>query len=219
MKKLLKEIIIGVLIFFPYLLMVRLWEKLPNQLPIHFGIEGEPDGWMDKGSFVYLPAVFGIGLYALIYMIPKIDPKKKIELMGEKYYAFRLIMHLLFTGIFSIIIYKSTTGLKDGFVLIYLLLGLFYILMGNYFQTIRPNFFIGIRTPWTLANDAVWKKTHVFGGRLWLGGGIVLVLLFLWTNHKLLLSYAFLSVTAILVFLPIVLSYYWFQVDSKKQID
>ena len=69
--------------------------------------------------------------------------------------------------------------------LIFPLIGLLFAFLGNYFKTIKPNYFIGIRTPWTLENEEVWKKTHLIGGKLWFVGGLLMALTFVLPNEML----------------------------------
>lgn len=96
-----------------------------------------------------------------------------------------------------------------------LIIGLLYLILGNYFKTIKANYFIGIRTPWTLENETVWKETHKLGGKLWFIGGLILILSSLLlekqTNFTL-----FIIVTAIISIIPVVYSYLKFQ-NVKKQ--
>ena len=82
--------------------------------------------------------------------------------------------------------------------------------LGNYFKTIKPNYFIGIRTPWTLENEEVWKKTHLFGGKLWFIGGLLIFILSLIIpdNYSF---YVLITVTVIISILPIIYSYLEFK--------
>ena len=90
-----------------------------------------------------------------------------------------------------------------------------YIVCGNYFKTIKANYFIGIRTPWTLESDEVWKSTHRIGGIVWFIGGFAIVIssliLSVQTNFKLLTI-----ITIIIVLTPIIYSYYKFRSIQKQ---
>jgi uncharacterized membrane protein len=98
--------------------------------------------------------------------------------------------------------------LKPAFIFAFI--GILIALLGNYFQSIRPNYFIGIRTPWTLENETVWKKTHRLGGRLWFGGGLIIIILTLILGNNKAIAITFTSIIAILVIVPIVYSYFEF---------
>ncbi len=88
-------------------------------------------------------------------------------------------------------------------------------MLGNYFQTIRSNYFIGIRTPWTLENEQVWKKTHLLGGRIWMAGGLLIVILsFIITdNHSLMIAFGILCF--IMVIIPVIFSYTEFRKEKN----
>ena len=97
------------------------------------------------------------------------------------------------------------------------MIGLLFIMMGNYFQTVRPNYFVGIRTPWTLENEQVWKKTHRLGGRIWVAGGISIVLLGLLINSVTAMLICFFGLILIMVLVPVVYSYMEFRKNRFDQ--
>lgn len=142
-------------------------------------MEGEPDGWAGKSALVAITLSTTIGLYLLMLFLPKIDPKGKLQNMGNKYDQLRFILIIFMSAIVTFIIYYSANGSETGnnFSFIIILTGGLLAFLGNYFQTIKPNYFIGIRTHWTLESEQVWRKTHRLGGRIWLGGGLLIVLL------------------------------------------
>jgi uncharacterized membrane protein len=80
-------------------------------------------------------------------------------------------------------------------------------MLGNYFQAVRPNYFIGIRTPWTLENEQTWKKTHRLGGRLWMAGGILIAILSLIIWNNLAIAITFGVILSVMVMVPVVYSY------------
>ena len=92
---------------------------------------------------------------------------------------------------------------------IFAIIGLLFAFLGNYFKTIKPNYFIGIRTPWTLENEEVWRKTHLLGGKMWFVGGLIMALTFVLPESLSL--YVFLGITAIISVIPIVYSYLEFK--------
>jgi uncharacterized membrane protein len=90
-----------------------------------------------------------------------------------------------------------------------------FLVLGNYFKVIQPNYFIGIRTPWTLENNEVWKVTHVFAGKLWVVGGLVIVLGgLIFENHSF--SIAFIPLVVVLAIVPMVYSYIKFKEIEKR---
>jgi len=92
-----------------------------------------------------------------------------------------------------------------------ILIGLLFTIIGNYMPSIKPNYFIGIRTPWTLENEMVWTKTHQLAGKLWFPAGLIVILLSLTIRDHQLMHVIFLSITAIIALVPIVYSYIIFK--------
>lgn len=95
------------------------------------------------------------------------------------------------------------------------LMGIMLALFGNYFQAIRPNYFIGIRTPWTLHSEQVWKKTHYIGGRLWMIGGVLITILSFIIHNNHVLGVLFGVLLFILVIIPVVFSYVEFRKEKN----
>lgn len=215
MKKYLKELVLWVLILLPYIYIATIWSELPDRVPTHFNIHGEANGWSDKTTLMFIPGAFGIGLYILMLIIPFLDPKDKIQQMGDKFYTFRFVLTLFISVLMTYILYASKEGsLKNPNVLI-VILGALFAVLGNYFQIIRPNYFIGIRTPWTLESEHVWKKTHVLGGRIWMTGGILICILSFVISDNRSLMIVFGILTFILVIIPVVFSYMEFKREKK----
>lgn len=173
-----KEAVIGLILLLPFVYILFMWSKIPEQVPTHFNVKGEPDDYSTKAFALLLLPFMNVIIYFILFFIPRIDPRKKnYALFGSSYQNIRLVIHLFLAGIF-IFITQTTSGgepLKlNAFLSIMLL---FFALLGNYLRTVRSNFFVGIRTPWTLSNDVVWRKTHELGGRIWFYSGITLAIM------------------------------------------
>lgn len=91
--------------------------------------------------------------------------------------------------------------------MLFALIGMLFAMLGNYLQTIRPNYFIGIRTPWTLENEQVWKNTHHLGGRLWIVGGALITILAFFIKNNQMYSNIFGVLILLMVIVPVVFSY------------
>lgn len=206
MNKYSKELVFVILIAIPFIYMAFIWENLPDKIAIHFDFEGNPDNWTAKNMIVYLLLALGLGTYLLMLFIPKLDPKKKIEQMGDKYYSLRLVMSLFMT-IISIYILFSGNGENVNPAFIIALTGGFDVVFGNYLQTVKPNYFIGIRTPWALENEQTWKKTHRLAGRMWMLAGLVILIISFIIKNNSVLGILFLNITLIIVIVPIIYSY------------
>jgi len=206
MNKYSKEVVFIILIAIPFMYLAFLWEDLPDKIAIHFDFEGNPDNWTTKNLIIYLLLALGIGTYLLMLFIPKFDPKKKIEQMGGKYYSLRLLMTFFMT-IISIYILYSGNGDKVNPSFLIAITGSFDMVFGNYLQTVKPNYFIGIRTPWALENEQTWKKTHRLAGRMWMLAGLVILIISFIIKNNYLLGILFASITFIIVIVPIIYSY------------
>ena len=215
MNKFLKELILWVLIVIPFIYLAMVWENLPAKVPTHFDLAGNPNDWSEKTSLPYMIAAMGIGSYLLMLLIPYFDPKKKIAQMGDKYYSLRFIMTLFMSVISFYLLYVSNKGEINPNLLI-ALVGAFYAVLGNYLQSVKPNYFIGIRTPWSLENEETWRKTHRLGGKLWLTGGLLTMLIAFVVKSNTMLAITFGTVTAVVAIVPVVYSYLEFRKIHKN---
>ncbi|MGA2407807.1 MAG: SdpI family protein [Bacteroidales bacterium] len=215
MNKYLKESLLWALIVLPYVYLAIVWKKMPDQVPTHFNIAGNADAWSGKTSLIFLPGALGIGIYLLMLLIPVLDPKKKIRNMGDKYYTFRFMLTFFFSLFATYLLYISNSGSLKNPNLLIGLIGALFAMLGNYFHTVRPNYFIGIRTPWTLENEQTWKKTHRLGGRLWMAGGILIVFISFIIRSNNALAITFAIILSVKVIVPIVYSYIEFQKEKK----
>lgn len=216
MNKYLKQIILWAFIIMPYIYLAGIWKYLPEQVPTHFDLQGDPNDYSSKLLLWFVPAGLGLAIYLFMYLIPLLDPKKKIEQMGGKYDTFRFILTLFFSVLGSYLLYVTRIGSIKNPNILFAIIGVAFALMANYFQTVRPNYFIGFRTPWTLESEDVWRKTHRLGGRIWVPGGILIsILAFLISDPKLYLV-VFGVLVFVMVMVPVVYSYIEFQKEKHR---
>lgn len=208
MEKFKKEIPFIAVALLPFVYLAYIWNELPKEVPMHWNASGEIDRWGDKSElFMMLFMLTGI-TYFIFLIIPYIDPKQKLQNMGNKLNNLRLILALFMSALAIYILYSVQQKTSNP-VLIFPLVGLLFAFLGNYFKTIKPNYFIGIKTPWTLENEEVWKKTHLMGGKLWFVGGLLMALTFVLPNE--IQIYTFLAIAAVITIVPIVYSYLEFK--------
>jgi uncharacterized membrane protein len=149
--------------------------SMPNTVPIHWDLQGQPDGWGSK----WINLAMGPGLVlmniVLTFVLPLISPRQfEIARFSRTFGTLMLIMSGLWMFMYIIILHASLPGSNVDLVrLIVVGLFLFFALMGNLLGKVRRNFFVGIRTPWTLADERVWEATHRYAGRLWFAGGLL----------------------------------------------
>ena len=194
----------------PFVYMSFIWKELPKVIPTHFDLGGNPNGWTDKSNLIALISSIGIGTYLLMLLIPSFDPKKKIQQMGEKYYSLRLLMTFFMSAI-SVYILYSGNGSKVNPNVLLAMIGAFYAVFGNYLQTVKPNYFIGFRTPWTLENEQTWRITHRIAGRIWMAGGLLIIVVAMAIKSNVFVGSVFAIITFIIVLIPIIYSYNQFK--------
>jgi len=205
-----KELPLIGIVLAPFVYLAIIWNTLPEKVPTHWNYKGEADKWGDKYSLIALLFLLPVLTYILMLVIPKIDPKKKIQLMGGKYYQLKFILVLFMSTLAFIILHLTVNQSTSSPNLIYIPIGVLFIALGNYFKVVQPNYFIGIKTPWTLENTEVWKSTHTLAGKLWIVGGLIIVLCSLTIANSVFI-YVFGGVVAIISLVPIVYSYFKFK--------
>jgi len=207
-----KELPIIGIVLLPFVYLAYIWNQLPQEVPIHYNVKGEIDRYGDKSELIMIPILLPLLIYVLLLVVPYIDPKKQIQKMGNKYHSLKLVLTLITSVLALFIIHSTKAESLANPSFIFLILGVMYLILGNYFKTIKANYCIGIRTPWTLESEYVWKETHKLGGKVWFVGGILAIisslLLSVETNIKV-----FLTITIIIALIPIIYSYLLF----KKQ--
>ena len=202
-----REIPFWIILFIPILYQIYNWSLIPDNIPVHFNLKGEADRYDSKQSFLTFIIIISITLYLLLLFVPKIDPKKRIREMGEKYHYLRFATTFLISFIFTLI---TLNAIDEEFKLqpyLGLFFGLLFILLGNYFRNLKPNYFIGIRTPWTLENESVWKITHQFSSILWVIGGTIMLLTNIFSQNEPVSWYINIAIIGMLTIVPILYSY------------
>ena len=168
-----RELIIWKMLLMPFIYAAVAWNSLPNQIPTHWGISGQPDDWGGKISILLMP-VISLSVYLLFTVLPKLDPRKiNYQEFPERMFKWRLLFVVYFTVISISLIYGGT--LNDWSFHNKLFTSSIFVLLalvGNYMINLKPTWFIGIRTPWTLSSDHVWKQTHLVFGRIMFYGSL-----------------------------------------------
>lgn len=149
--------------------------NFPERVPTHWNVAGQPDGWSSAavGAFLF-PAII-TGLYLMFLALPAIDPKReRYAEFAKPYHVFKASFAVLFFLIYAV------TGLSGlGYdvpvgTVVPLLIGVLFVILGNYLSKVKMNWLIGIRTPWTLSDERIWNRTHRLAGKLFAAAGVVL---------------------------------------------
>ena len=176
-KKHLKTLIITTIVtLLPMLAGVILWTKLPEQFPIHFNAAGEVDGWSSKAF-----GVFGLPLILVAFQwlcglgCLKMDPKAE-NLEGK---VFSLVLWIIpvLSVVLNALVYCTALGMDMNVQIIMpLLVGLLMVIIGNWLPKCKQTYTLGIKLPWTLADETNWNRTHRFAGPIWVVCGLVIML-------------------------------------------
>ena len=209
-----KEIWLWVIAVLPIIYLATVWNSLPEIVPTHFGIDGKPNDRSHKWVLIIVVLGMTIGVYTLLTIIPIIDPKKQFEKMGNKYFMLKLFFQIIFGAISVVGVQLSFKSDSNHTDIMFVLVGGLFVFLGNYFQTVKPNYFIGIRTPWTLENETVWRKTHQLGGKLFFVAGLLtMVLPFIIHQH---FHEIFLTIIFSSVIIPVVYSFILYKQEQNQ---
>lgn len=144
-----------------------LYPSLPERVPIHWNAAGEVDGYGSRLMGAFGLPTLNLGIYALLLFLPLIDPKRaNYARFAGFYHGFRVLM-VVFLGLMHVVALYAGLGRSVDMGLVTTLgVSLLFLYLGNSLGRVRHNYFMGIKTPWTLANEEVWRRTHRVGGRL-----------------------------------------------------
>ncbi|MBS7254423.1 SdpI family protein [Flavobacterium branchiicola] len=210
-----KELPLIGIVLIPFIYLATVWNSLPERVPIHWNSSGEIDGWGNKLTLIAMLFILPVLTYVIMSRITKIDPKKRMSLMGGKLYQLKFVLVLFMSILALFIIYSTKSQSISSPSFIFALCGALFMILGNYFKVIQPNYFIGIKTPWTLEHQEVWKTTHLFAGKIWFIGGLIVILGSL-VFESAIFSKVFLIIVFSITLAPIAYSYLKFKSLKKK---
>lgn len=210
MKKNKNRIILSsIVILLPMLIGLIIWNQLPQDVATHFSFNGQPNGYSSKEFTVFLLPIIILVIHLFCVFAVNADPKSKN--INKKMFSIILWICPLVSVFICSCIYGYTLGyIKNIGFITGLLLGTLYIVLGNYLPTVKPNYTVGIRVPWTLNDQDNWYHTHRFGGKCMLLSGILLIVLLPFMNMFMLLA-----LVLIPGILPIIYSYLYHQKKAR----
>lgn len=207
---------------FPILILMAgialsLWSypQLPAQVVTHWNLYGQADGWSSREFHtIFFPALLG-GIYVLFFLMPMFDPKRdRYQEFSGIYLMMRNLIVLVMAVVFAAATFSNLGypinigGTVAGAI------GLMMIILGNYFGKLKRNWFVGIKTPWTLYSDNIWNKTHRLGGRLFMVWGFCMIIA-PWLASKIAFFIIF-GGTIIILFWITLYSYLLYKEEKKK---
>ncbi|MBO4382876.1 MAG: SdpI family protein [Clostridia bacterium] len=195
-------ILTSLVMLIPVVIGLIFWSRLPDPMAIHFGADNEANGFAAKPVAVF---AFPLGLLALQWLMPvllSLDPKRKN--ISPKMTALVLWLIPIISVFVCAFMYAFNLGYPVNITFFAeLMIGLIFIVVGNYLPKTRQNYMVGIRLPWTLANEENWNRTSRLAGPLMIVGGLLIVILTLTGTLTVLWL---LLIFAVLLLVPIIYS-------------
>ena len=212
-----KAIILALLvILIQFLVAIYYYPQMPDQMASHWNIEGVADGYFSKFWGLFLVPLIAVGLFLLFAVIPRIDPLQNNIKDFIKYYWSFIVLFMGYMLYMELIIIVWNLGVTyNMFQALSPAIGILFISIGFIIGKSKRNWFMGIRTPWTLSSDVVWNKTHKLGKGVFIISGVIGALGFFFEGYlALLLLLAPVMVGSIFL---VVYSYFEYRKSTKKQ--
>ncbi|KHD45729.1 SdpI family protein [Streptococcus hongkongensis] len=207
-KKLL--LITSLLTLLPLLLGFILWNQLPEQVATHFGINGKADGYSGKAFAVCFMPLFMLVMHLFVIFTTSLDPKARK--IGKMYKLTYWIIPAISIWVQSAVLLNAAKIISFSGSSVLCLLGVLFLIIGNYLPKIGQNYTVGIKLPWTLNDEDNWKQTHRFASKIWVLGGLLLIISGLFNIYPVV--FLVLDFT-IMILVPTIYSYMIY----KKKLD
>lgn len=219
-KTILMQALIGLI---PTVYLLSIWNNLPESVPTHFNANFEADDFGSKseilGIVLFMFAVT-IGTSLLVINISKFDPKQRHSSNNSLIVKISWATTIFMSLISCFIVYttenythKNMVGFSPKYIVA--LVALLFVVLGNFMNNIKPNYFVGIRTPWTLDDEENWRMTHHLGSKVWFFGGLIMFILVMLLPAEYAAYITLFSIIP-LAGIPIFYSFYLFRQKQKK---
>jgi uncharacterized membrane protein len=192
------------------------WPSAPDAIPVHWNASGQVDRYGGRFEGLILLPLIALSFYLLLRYLPLIDPlRANYARFGGAYLAIRVAVLLLIAGIHAMVIAWVLQRPVDMSRAVPASIGALFVLLGSILGRVKPNWFVGIRTPWTLSSKRSWERTHRLGGRLFLALGVLLLVTGLVGLGSFGLA-VFGAMAGVLIIL-VVYSYFVWREDPERQ--
>jgi len=205
------EIVALVIILLSVAMGIYFYPQMPEPVASHWNAQGQVDGYMSKFWGLFLMPIISVGMLLLFILIPRIDPLKANIEKFRKYFDGFVVLILLFFFYLYILTIQWNVGHRFNMGrLMCPALAILFFYCGVLIEKAKRNWFVGIRTPWTLSSETVWEKTHKIGGKLFKVAGVIALLGVFFQKHTLF----FILIPAIAI---VVFSFIYSYVAYKKE--
>lgn len=173
-KNLPKLIITSLITLIPIVIGLILWDKLPDQVPMHWNAQGEVDGYGTKFQAVFLMPLVLVAFQWICVLGTSLDPKK--QNINDKIFTLVLWIIPVISLLCNSMVFATALGHKVSVEIIMpLFMGALFVIIGNYMPKCKQSYTVGIKLPWTLNDEENWNKTHRMAGFLWVIGGVIIM--------------------------------------------
>jgi uncharacterized membrane protein len=155
---------------------IVMYPRIPETMPTHWSASGEVNGWSSRLFGAWLMPLMMAVVWIVMRMLPHIDPRRaNYEKFSGMYEALIDLTLVFMLGLHVLVLTAATGAEVDMARIIPISVGVFFVLMGVMLPRAHPNWFVGIRTPWTLSSDQSWERTHKLGGLLFIITGVLAI--------------------------------------------
>ncbi len=219
-KTILMQALIGLT---PTIYLLSIWYNLPENVPTHYNLDNKADDFGSKFEILELILFMfavTIGTSLLILNLDKFDPKKSYSSNNTLIVKISWAVTIFISLISCYIVYETEhytqTAVSDiSLKYIVALVALLFVVIGNFMNNIKPNYFVGIRTPWALDDEENWRMTHHLGSKIWFFGGLIMFVLVMFLPIEYV-SYVIDFSIIPLAGIPVFYSFYIFRQKQKE---
>ncbi len=197
----------------PMIFGMIVWNKLPESMPIHWGVNGEADRWSSKPFAVFVLPLLILAIHGICIFASRKDfrdKKQSPKVMGLVLWICPLLSVMANSLTYAISLGKEINVL----FVVSLTMGALFVLIGNYLPKCQQNRTVGIRIIWTLKNEANWNATHRFAGKVWVIGGLLLMASSLLPYS--ILPWAMIALLVVFIGLPVLYSYKFYRKERQR---
>lgn len=215
----LRRTFILIILGIPWIYLATIWRSLPEKVPVHFGLDGTPDRYGEKNQvflFLSIITVAALLVYFIMSNIYKIDPKRYATKQQDVFLKIGMAIVVFLSFVNLIILHWTQQQYTDNLNLFLVAFGILFAYFGNIMHSIKPNYFAGLRLPWTLESESNWKATHRLAGKIWFVGGLLIAILALFIKPSIMV-FVMAGVISIMVIIPVIYSYRYFKKERAAQ--
>ena len=197
----------------PMIFGMIVWNKLPESMPIHWGVNGEADRWSSKLFAVFVLPLLILAFHGICIFASRKDfrnKKQSPKMMGLVLWICPLLSVMANSLTYAVALGKEINVL----FVVSLTMGALFVLIGNYLPKCQQNRTVGIRIIWTLKNEANWNATHRFAGKVWVIGGLLLMASSLLPYS--ILPWAMIALLVVFIGLPVLYSYRFYKKERQR---